>query len=117
MTSVLDNLSSCVFSGVGDDHLLGGDAGDGGDQVVAVDDADDVLLQVGEGLARLDALPATTNPPALLTRSKACPSCQPAYDPLIMLDPRPRRPPAKPVPPTWESELNPLIISPNTGMK
>jgi hypothetical protein len=33
-------------------------------------------------------------------RSKACPSCQPAYGPLIMLDPKPGRPPAKPAPPT-----------------
>lgn len=34
-------------------------------------------------------------------RPKACPSCQPAYGPLIMPDPRPGRPPAKPAPPTF----------------
>lgn len=31
---------------------------------------------------------------------KACPSCQPAYGPLIMLGPRPGRPLAQPAPPT-----------------
>lgn len=35
----------------------------------------------------------------IAVRPKACPSCQPAYGPLIMLDPRPGRPPAKPAPP------------------
>jgi hypothetical protein len=34
----------------------------------------------------------------IAVRPKACPSCQPAYGPLIMLDPRPGRPPAKPAP-------------------
>ena len=33
-------------------------------------------------------------------RSKACPSCQPAYGPLTMPDPRPGRTPPKPAPPT-----------------
>ncbi len=43
----------------------------------------------------------TRGPLVLITgRSKACPSCQPAYGPLIMLGPRPGRPPAKPAPPT-----------------
>jgi hypothetical protein len=35
----------------------------------------------------------------IAVRPKACPSCQPAYGPLIMHDPRPGRPPAKPAPP------------------
>lgn len=33
-------------------------------------------------------------------RITACPSCRPAYGPLIMLDPKPGRTPAKPAPPT-----------------
>jgi hypothetical protein len=37
----------------------------------------------------------------IAVRSKACPSCQLAYGPLVMLDPRPGRPPAKPAPPTY----------------
>lgn len=37
----------------------------------------------------------------IAVRPKACPSCQPAYGPMIMLVPRPGRPPAKPAPPTW----------------
>lgn len=36
----------------------------------------------------------------IAVRPKACPSCQPAYGPLVMLDPRPGRPPAKAAPPT-----------------
>jgi hypothetical protein len=43
----------------------------------------------------------TRGPVLIAVRPKACPSCQPAYGPLIMLDPRPGRPPAKPVPPTY----------------
>jgi hypothetical protein len=39
----------------------------------------------------------------IAVRPKACPSCQPAYGPLIMLDPRPGRPPAKPAPPTFSA--------------
>lgn len=35
----------------------------------------------------------------IAVRLKACPSCQPAYGPLAMLDPRPGRTPAKPAPP------------------
>lgn len=35
----------------------------------------------------------------IAVRPKACPSCQPAYGPLVILDPRPGRPPAKPAPP------------------
>jgi hypothetical protein len=33
-------------------------------------------------------------------RFTACPSCRPAYGPLIMLDPKPGRTPAKAAPPT-----------------
>ena len=33
-------------------------------------------------------------------RITACPRCRPAYGPLIMLDPKPGRTPAKPAPPT-----------------
>lgn len=44
-------------------------------------------------------------------RSKACPSCQPAYGPLIMLDPRSGRPPAKPAPPTSDLALQQWLVS------
>lgn len=33
----------------------------------------------------------------IAVRPKACTSCRPAYGPLITLDPRPGRPPAKPL--------------------
>jgi hypothetical protein len=42
----------------------------------------------------------------IAVRPKACPSCQPAYGPLIMLNPRPGRPPAKPAPPTLSRPLS-----------
>lgn len=47
MTFALDDLPAVVFAGVTDDYLLPGDARDGGDQFLAVEDADGVLAQVG----------------------------------------------------------------------
>ncbi|GAA0934696.1 hypothetical protein GCM10009574_060850 [Streptomyces asiaticus] len=60
--SVLDNLPSVALCGFADDHLLGSRAGDGGDQVVAVEDLYDGLVEVSgddlasPGPADLDAL-------------------------------------------------------------
>lgn len=68
-----------MFAGLADDYLLPGDTRDGGDQLLAVEDADQVFIQVGGddlvgmAAAELDALSATVKPPTLLTvRSAIC---------------------------------------------
>lgn len=47
MTSSLDDFPAVVFAGLADDHILPGDARDGGDQLLAVEDTDGVFAQVG----------------------------------------------------------------------
>ncbi len=46
--------------------------------------------------------------------SQACPSCRPAYGPLLMLDPKPGRTPAKAAEPTLRA-LNPRVLITNLG--